>query len=156
MSFTKIGQKAEAENINSVKFGDCVIKTTLSTGFDGNAPDEHKRDVTIIAELSDDSEVVKRMLDRLAGGIRITVNQNDGYLKGAPGVVDYESYANHLDSIDCEVHLTEDDLIELYTPNRRTSKDMSPQEGLDVLLKEGKISKEQHTQMSAMLEADQQ
>lgn len=151
MEFSKVGQKAEAANIDSVSFGDCVIKTTLSTGYDGQAPKEHRRDVTIIAELSDADPVIKAMLDRVASGVRITVNQTSGILKSAPGVIDHETYAEYLDSIDCKVELDSESLAELYEPTKRTQKDMTPQEGLDVMLKAGKLTKKQHAEMSAML-----
>jgi len=145
MSFQTIGQKAEAENINTVSFGTCVLRTTLNTGFDGSTPEELKRDVTITVELSDDTDVVKHMLDRIASAIRITCNQKDGLLKGAPSVFDDESYAKYLDSINKEVHLDEQALIQLYKPaSKKKTPGDETRAAADNMLANGLIDEDAH------------
>ena len=154
MSFVKIGQKAEAENIETVSFGSCVLRTTLNTGIDGNAPSEFKRDVTITVELSDNEHVVQHMLDRVAAGIRITLNQQDGYLKGRPESLDAESYAEMLDDMECKIHLTEEDLIDLYRPATRAQTDEEQAiSGLKKMYKAGKLTDDQFKQAVEMVQA---
>lgn len=145
--------KTNIQNIDNVTFGNAIIETTLNTGFDGDAPDELKREVSLIFELSDHEKVTQYCMDRLAAALRIKVNQDDGFLKGASGVGSYETYAEMLDNNDCEFHFTEQDLIDLLTPSKRTSqKEMSQQEMIDYWLKIGKIDEEQHAQMSSIAE----
>lgn len=143
------------KNIDTVSFGNSVINTTLSSGFDGKAPDKHKRDISLSFELSDDTKVKEFLMDRLAAAMRIKVNQSDGYLKGMPGVVDAESYADKMDEHDCEFHFSEQDVIDLLTPSKRTPSKMTEAEMVDQMYKDDKIDKSQHEQMMAIIEANE-
>lgn len=109
--------KTKAHNADSVDFGELKLDTTLDTGFDGKAPDEHKRTVQLHFTGFDDltEDMKSKMLEELAGKLRIKVNSVRGPLKGQ--AVDYETYAEFLDENDCEFTFN---VANLYAPSGRS------------------------------------
>lgn len=144
MSNTKV------QNIDSVTFGNAVITTSGKYGWDGNAPEEHKREIDFTFELTDDAKEL--LLDRLAAALRIKANQKDEpRLKGNPEITSYAEYAEHVDSLNGELRITEDEIVQWLTPTKRTQ---TPREkylsSINEMLDSGQISKEKHSQLKEL------
>lgn len=145
MSNTKI------ENIDSVTFGNATLVTDGTYGFDGSAPDEHKRDIEFRFHLTDDAKEL--LLERLAAALRIKANQKDEpRLKGNPRVTNYEEYAELIDSMDGILEIEAEELVDWLTPSKRTAKSMSQSDWVWYQYKEGEINEQQRDQMLAIIE----
>jgi hypothetical protein len=146
--------KVQINNIDSVSFGNAEIETTLKTGLDGDAPEEHRRELTLSFELSDDEDVKQFLMERLAAALRIKCNQKDEVrFKGNPKVKSYEDFAQHIDDMGGSYHFDEEELIDLLTPSKRTAKSMSQEDWVWYQYKQGEITEEQRDQMLAIIEA---
>lgn len=144
MSNTKV------QNLDSVTFGNAIIETTGHYGWDGSAPDEHKRDITFIFHLTD--KVKKLLVDRLAASLRIKGNQKDEpRLKGHPEVTSYSEYAELIDKLGGEVEWTEEQLIQWLQPTKRT---LTPYEkymgSIKEMLDAGQIDRDKYEQLKEL------
>lgn len=152
MSNSDDREKTVVENINSVNMGDLVIKTWLSTGYDSDTADEHRRDVLLtfkgFDELTGD-RFEKFVKEIIAGKLRIKVNSpSSPYLKSNPKVYDSESLATYIDAQDGELEF---EVSELFTPTKRS---LTPREeylkSINRMYNEGQIDEEKRDQLAAL------
>jgi len=138
-------------NIDSATFGNTILETDGTYGFDGNAPDKHKRDIQFRFHLSDEAK--KLLLERLAAALRIKANQKDEpRLKGNPRVTNYEEYAELVDSMDGTLEITAEEMVDWLTPSKRTAKSMTQEDWVWYQYKEGEINEQQRDQMLSIIE----
>lgn len=143
--------KVTVKGTENVNFGDVEIITYLSTKFDTDSPKEHHREVKCTFIIPEDaSEDTKTaLLDRLAASLRIKVNQTDENSELKSKAIDAKSYAEFLDSHNCEFTWNVDELLEPSAPS-----DLTAPQYVARMVKKGLITKEQAVGMLDAMEKE--
>lgn len=78
-----------------IEFKDVTLKTSLTTGFDGDVDKDDKVNINLAFNLNGDGELVDYIFDRAVAALRIKVNTPGDVLKG--NAVDHETYVEFLE-----------------------------------------------------------